>query len=81
MNKREYWKGLSPERRGELAAQLGTSINYLRIVFMHGKKTSAQRARKIAEFSGGVVGPHEFCPDAFDAHDTLYIQPGSRLSA
>ena len=38
MNKREYWKGLSPERRSELAAQLGTSINYLRIVFMHGKK-------------------------------------------
>lgn len=81
MTKKEFWKGLSVDQRQALADSLNTSTEYLRLVFMHDKKTGPQRARRIAAFSGGAVGAHEFCPDAFDEADSLNIQSGQRASA
>lgn len=81
MTKKQYWKTLNASERLALAEALNTSSEYLRLVFMHDKKTSAARARAISEYSKGVVGAHEFCPSAFSADDNLSTNNGSRLSA
>jgi len=68
MNKRQFWTDLTRSEREAMANELGTTHESSRQVFMYGKKTSAIRARALAEYTG--IGAHEFCP-AFNANDVL----------
>lgn len=81
MTKKEFWKGLDRAQRVSLADGIGTTPEYLRQVFMYGKHTGAQRARRLAAATGGVIGAHEFCPDAFDEADSLHVHSDQRASA
>jgi len=81
MTKRKFWKGLTKDQRALLAERLGTSEGYLRQVFMYGKTTGAKRARAISAETGGALGPHEFCPDAFSESDSLSVENVSDSAA
>lgn len=76
MTKKMYWKGLTAAEKRALAIAIGTSVDYLRQVFVHGKKTGADRARRLFVETGGSVGAHEFCPGAFSEADRLDVNSG-----
>lgn len=74
MKRKTYWKELNASQKAALADAVGTSVNYLRQVFIYGRRTGAHRARLLSAETGGVVGAHEFCPGAFSESDRLDIQ-------
>lgn len=62
---KEYWKSLNKPAKNELAAQLGTTSEYLRQVFLYGKSAGAIMARNIERETGGHVTAVELRPDLF----------------
>ena len=73
MTKKTFWKNLSAKEKRVVATSLGTSVDYLRQVFIYGKTTGPKRARELSAQTGGAIGAHEFCPDAYSEADSLSI--------
>lgn len=81
MTKREFWKKLEADQKQSMADEVGSTTAYLRQVFMYGRHTGAKKARQLAALTGGVVGAHEFCPEAYSELDCLSDDSEGRLAS
>ncbi|EHM39303.1 MULTISPECIES: YdaS family helix-turn-helix protein [Enterobacterales] len=61
----EYWDGLTPTQRVELAERVGSSAGYLRLVFKGHKKAGFLLARRLEEETHGGVSKTELRPDIY----------------
>jgi len=60
---KKYWQSLSTRQKEELAIQIGTTAEYLRQVFVYGRKVGHQMAQKIESNAG--IPRHEIRPDIY----------------
>lgn len=58
-----YWRGLNRKGKDALAAEAGTSAEYLRQVFLYGRKPGALTARLLSNKTG--IPAASFRPDVF----------------
>lgn len=60
---KEYWKNLSAIEKRELATIAGTTPEYLRQVFLYGRKVGYEMAQKLEKHTG--IPRHEIRPDIY----------------
>lgn len=58
-----YWRGLNRKGKDALAADAGKSAEYLRQVFLYGRKPGALTARLLSDKTG--IPASSFRPDVF----------------
>lgn len=81
MTKREFWKAATSEQKEAIAASVDSTVGYIRQVFMYDRQTSPKKARILSAQTGGALGAHEFCPDAFSESDSLSVENVSDSAA
>ena len=62
---RAYWRGLTAAEKKALAADTRTSVNYLRQVFLYGRRAGAVMAADLGKRT--CLGAVSFRPDVFSS--------------
>ena len=62
---RQYWATLNLSQKKELAKRVGTSHEYLRHIFMHGKTSGPHMALLIEKATAGKITAALLRPDLF----------------
>lgn len=65
MNKKTYWKGLTPSEKEALADKLKVTKTYLSDLFNNSKKASTSLCKKIEKATDGQVTKHSLRPDVW----------------
>lgn len=65
----EYWSSLSPDSKSRLADAVGSTVGYLRQVFLYSRKPGGARARVLADQTG--LDAYEFRPDIFQRAELI----------
>lgn len=60
---KKCWADMDSDQKKQLADSLGTTVEYLRQVFLYGKQTGALRAKKLGQNTG--LEAADFRPDLF----------------
>lgn len=61
----DYWDSLSPTQRADLAQRVGSSAEYLRLIFKGHKKAGFLLARRLEEETNSVITKTELRPDIY----------------
>lgn len=63
---KKYWDSLSYDEKDDLARKVGTSTEYLRMIFNGYKKAGPSLAKAIEAATAGAVIRGELRPDIYD---------------
>jgi hypothetical protein len=61
-----YWRGLTKDQKTSMASSVGSSVGYLRQVFLYGKEPGAKMAVNLGAHCS--LPPAAFRPDIFGEH-------------
>ena len=62
---KEFWDSLTKEQQSTLAASVGSTTGYLRLVFNGYKKAGFNLAKKLENITSGQITKHDLRPDIY----------------
>ncbi|ELZ3335864.1 helix-turn-helix domain-containing protein [Klebsiella pneumoniae] len=62
---KEFWDSLTKEQQSTLAASVGSTPGYLRLVFNGYKKAGFNLAKKLENITSGQITKHDLRPDIY----------------
>ncbi|WP_108569160.1 transcriptional regulator [Klebsiella pneumoniae] len=62
---KEFWDSLTKEQQSSLAASVGSTPGYLRLVFNGYKKAGFNLAKKLENITSGQITKYDLRPDIY----------------
>lgn len=62
---KEFWDSLTKEQQSTLAASVGSTPSYLRLVFNGYKKAGFNLAKKLENITSGQITKYDLRPDIY----------------
>lgn len=62
---KEFWDSLTKEQQSTLAASVGSTTGYLRLVFNGYKKAGFNLAKKLENITSGQITKYDLRPDIY----------------
>ncbi|HFT7039778.1 TPA: transcriptional regulator [Klebsiella pneumoniae] len=62
---KDFWDSLTKEQQSTLAARVGSTPGYLRLVFNGYKKAGFNLAKKLENITSGQITKHDLRPDIY----------------